>query len=166
MQGQRRHADGINGEHEEARIVSEQLPGEIDQFGQIALQLPHFAIRAAAIFGRIENQAVIFGTAPHLAAQEFQRIIDHPAHRGIGQARQLGILAGGGDAFFAGVNVGHLCAGAGRDQAAHPGIAKHVHHPVARADMARQPIPLGAHVGEKTKMAERRVAGPEIHVAA
>ena len=160
------HADGIDGEHEEARIVGQQLPGEIDQFGQIAFQLPHLAIRAAAIFGRIEDQAVIFRPAPHLAAQEFQRIIDDPAYRRIAQARQGGILASGRHTLLAGINVGHLRASAGRNQAADTGIAEHVHHPIAGLDAAGQPIELAAHIGEEAKVAERRVVGPETHFTA
>ena len=71
------------GKEDEARIIRQQLPGKIDQFRQIAFQLPHLAIGAAAIFGGIKDQAVIFCPAPNLAAQEFQCIIDDPAHRRI-----------------------------------------------------------------------------------
>ena len=155
------HANGIDGEHEEARIIRQQLPGKINQFRQIAFQLPNFAIGAAAIFGRIKDQAVIFCPAPHLAAKEFQRIIDDPAHRRIAQARQRGILAGGRHAFLAGINVRHLRTGPRCNQAADAGIAKHVQHPIAGLDAAGQPIELGAHVGKEAEVTEGCVVGPE-----
>ena len=54
-----RHADGIDGEEEETRIGVEQLATIGDQAGEIFLQPPHLAIGPAAIFGRIEQDAVI-----------------------------------------------------------------------------------------------------------
>ena len=103
---QRRHAHRIDGEHEEAAVGVEQPAAIGDQAGQILLEPPDLALRPAAELGRIEDDAVIAPAAPHLARGELGGVVDHPADRPVGHARQRGIGLARLDRFLRGVDMG------------------------------------------------------------
>ena len=87
-----------------------QLAAIGDQAGQVFLKLPHFAIGTAAIFGRVEQYAVITSFAPNFARDEFGGILDNPADRALAHARQSGIVARLRHRFFGGIDMHHLRA--------------------------------------------------------
>ena len=156
--GERGHADGVDREKQEPRVGIKQLAAIGDEFGQAFFQLPNFAIGAAAIFRRIEDDAVIALAAPHFAGGELHRIIDDPADGLVGHVRQRRIGTRGLDRFLGGIHVRHSRPLGGKRQAADAGIAEQVHR--GRRVHARQlpahPGPHRRHVRKEAQMPERR----------
>ena len=66
----------------------EQLAAVGEQRREILLEPPDLAFGPAAELGRVEQDAVVAPPAPHLARGELARIVDDPADRPVGHARQ------------------------------------------------------------------------------
>ena len=105
------------------------------------LQPPHLALRPAAELGRVEQDAVVAAPAPDFARGEFGGIVDDPADRPLGQARQRGIGASALDRLLRRVDMDQPGAGFAEQQRADAGVAEQVEHlGVRRRAPASSPI--------------------------
>ena len=129
------------------------------------LEPPHLALRPAAEFGRVEQDPVIAAAAPYFARGELGGVVDDPADRALGQARQRGIGLPALDRFLRRVDMDHPRARFAQQQSADAGVAEQVEH-VGVGRALAHPVPLRRHVGEEGEMAERRQAGVEADRAA
>ncbi len=134
-----------------------------DERREVFLQTPDFAIGATAIFGRIEQYAVIAAVAPDFAGDEFGGILHDPADGPVRHARQVGIGASLGDGFFRGVDMNHARAAGRHGQRSDASIAKQVHH--LRVGFVgspfAHPVPYRRHVRKEAQMAEGGATGLE-----
>jgi hypothetical protein len=173
MQRQEGGADCIGGEDEEAALRPQQIAAMRQQLRQARENVPDLALRPAAEFRRIEQDAVIVAAAPNLAGGEFCRIVENPADRSVVEAGKRLVLPRPGDRLLRGVNMRHLGARFCGDQRGEAGIAEEVQKRGAFAGRAQalqheRPVRLlfrkGAHMaegGEAAGIADRTVAhGP------
>src|SRR5690606_27081929 len=77
-------ADGIGSQHKGERLRRKDLAAGVNEGGQVLEELPDFALRPAAISGRIEKDDVVELAATHLALGEFLRVLANPADRLVG----------------------------------------------------------------------------------
>ena len=125
---QRRHADRVDGEHEEAAVGVEQPDAIGEQGREMLLEPPHFAFGAAPELGGVEQDAVVAAGAADFTGGEFGGVVDDPADRAVGHSRQLGIAPPPVDRFFGSVDMDQPRPGVGQCQRADPGVAEQVEH--------------------------------------
>ena len=77
----------------------------MQQFVDVLLQNPLFALRSSTVSWWIENDSVIFSSTFHLPAGKLQRIVHNPTHAI--QPRSLHILAGPGNHRFDRIDMSH-----------------------------------------------------------
>ena len=145
---------------------SESRPRQASTIGrQVGEDVPHLALRPAAEFRRIEDDAVVAVAAPALALDEFHRVLADPADLQRLEPAQRLVLARPADRLLRGVDMGHLGAGPGRHQRGDAGIAEQVEHlqPAARRRAIRvlEPLPVGRLLGKHADMAEIGEAAEE-----
>ena len=83
-------------------------------------------LAAVAVARRVEDDAVVAPAAPGLARDERFDVVDDPADRPVGQARQLGVATRPGDRRPRPVDVGHGRARRGRGQRRRAGVGEQV----------------------------------------
>ncbi len=156
------HAHRIDGEEQEPAVGVEQAAAISDQRRQPVLEPPDLAFGATAELGRVEDDPVVTLAAAHLARGELGGVVDEPADRTIGCARERGVLARLGDRFLARVYVGHRAVFAERE-GADAGVAEQVECLRVRlsGQLPAHPVPHRSHVGEEAEVAERRALGGE-----
>ena len=129
------------------------------------LEPPHLALGTAAELGRVKQYTVVAAAAADLARGELGCVVDDPADRPLGEARQRGVGAAALDRLLRCVDMDEAPAGLAQQQRADPGVAEQVEDlGVVRAGL--HPVPLRRHVGEESEVAEGGEGRVEAHVAA
>ena len=123
---QARDAGGVGVQQQEVRIVVQQGGAVLQQARHVLEQSPDLACGAAPVFGRVQDDSMILRAATDFAGDVFACVLDDPADRSVGQARQLGVFARIGHGLLGGVDVSDLGPGCGGGQAGHAGVAEQV----------------------------------------
>ena len=83
---------GIDIGDQEPGLVRQQLGAQAHQLGQVLVQPPDLAARAAPVFRRVQDDPVVARAAADLALDIAAGVLADPTDGAIGQAGQLGVL--------------------------------------------------------------------------
>jgi hypothetical protein len=116
----------IQGEEDEARVFGEGLAAEGEEFGKAGFDFPEFAVGAAAIGGRVEDDGVVADAAADFAAEELEGVVEDPADGGVVEIGEGLVVAAPGDGGLGGVYVGDGEASGGGGEGGDAGVAEEV----------------------------------------
>ena len=131
-------ADRIGGEDDEGRLFRSTARQRASRRGR-SRKRSQTSPRPAAIFRRIEHDAVIARGAPLLARRELHGVVDDPADRRVGEPGHRLVLAREADRLLGGIDMGHRGAGPGRQQRGDAGIAEQIEDAAGPAEASRRP---------------------------
>ena len=152
----------------EQRLVGEHLGTGIDQAEELVLQLPYLAGRAAAVAGRIHQDAVVLIAPADFPLDKAQGVLHDEAEAILRQTGQLAVLLRPLHDALARVHMGHMRAGLRAGDGRRAGVAEQVQHLHVRAariaDQLLHPHPVRRLLREQARVLEARRADVELHV--
>ncbi len=162
MDGEERCTDGIGRQDHEQGVGRQQLAQHVQHFRQVDEQIPDFALWPAAIFRRIQDDAVISAAAPHFARHELAGIFQDPADGQIAKAGEVLIFTGVGDRLLRSIHMGDMSASRSRQQRGKASVAEKVQNldltagfgGACRANLLHYPVPVWGLLRKHAHMAE------------
>ncbi len=121
-------AGGVAVDGKEERLVAQHFLALADEVVDAVLQLPDLAAGAAAIAGRVHDDAVVGVAAALFAGHELGTVVHQPADGPVGQAAGGGVVLAPGHDALGGI---HMADGSTRRRAGQrgtAGVAEQVQH--------------------------------------